>query len=320
MTKAEQVAAIRKLLPTNLGSSELRTALAEDIRARSVFVSRASNVVFLSKVKELVERLAAGEIDQASAREVLKQTLQAIGYTPEGGFPEVEPGEVPPALADTLQDIGSTRRLDLILDTQVQLVRGRGKQLRGMQEAVFNYMPAWELWRWKETDVPRDWQARWVVAGGTLTSDGRMIAFKGDPIWGELGSSANFDDALDVDFPPFAFNSGMGWQPVEKSDCKKLGITGPNGETADEWVKMEHKFLLDDPGLPAPQVSMRGTDPELVSSLEESEEVRVVGSTATTPGGGDEIQRRLDEIERRREQRMQDSLARRDAEYQQRNQ
>jgi hypothetical protein len=320
MTIAQQVAAIRALLPTTLGSYELRTALAEDLRARSVFVSRASNVVFLSKVKEMVELLAAGEIDQASARLALKETLQAIGYTPEEGFPEVEPGEVPPALAGTLQDISSTRRLDLILDTQVQLVRGRGQQLRGMQEGALDFFPAWELTRWKATDIPRDWPSRWLVAGGTLTSDGRMIAFKGDPIWGELGSSSNFDDALDVDFPPFAFNSGMGWSPIEQSEIRQYGITGPHGETVEEWLKMDHKFLLDDPGLPVPQVSMRGVDQDLTKEWEATGEAKVVGTTATTPDGADEIERRIAEIDRRRKQRMEDSLAARDAEYKPRNQ
>ena len=51
-----------------------------------------------------------------------------------------------------------------------------------------------------------------------------MIALKGHPIWEQLGSSANFNDALDVDYPPFAFRSGMWVRPVDRATCVALGF------------------------------------------------------------------------------------------------
>jgi hypothetical protein len=322
MTTAEQIAAIRALLPTTLGSAELREQIASDIRVRSVFVSRASNAVFLSNLKGLVEKLAAGDMDHASARLALRQILSELGYTPEGGFPEVEAGAVPPAEPGSLQDLTSTRRLDLILETQVDLVRGRGMQIRGMEPTVLRMWPAWELVRAIQTAVPRDWQSRWVVAGGTLVDGGRMIALKADPIWGELGSSGNFEDALDVDFPPFAFNSGMRWTPITRSEVSRLGITGPDGQSVEEWQAEDRNILTGtQSGLPAPQVSVKKVDPDLRRELEK-QGVSIVDDTATTPGNEENLRKQLEERAAAREaraaERMRKSIEERQEEYERR--
>jgi|GEM_PF-3377016 len=57
-----------------------------------------------------------------------------------------------------------------------------------------------------------------------LLDNGRMIARKDSPIWSELGSSANFDDALDVEYPPFAFNSGMWVRDIDRDEALALGL------------------------------------------------------------------------------------------------
>ena len=232
ISDARRMAEIRDLLPTTLGSAEIRLQIAADVRSRAVFVSRAANVVFLSKVKEVIDAVAAGTMDKVSARAILGETLRTLGYTPEDGFPDDASGEVPEAIAGTLQDLSSQRRLSLIVDTQVDLMNGRGQQLRGMETERFKQFPAWELIRVKQRTAPRNWgdtqegspprhhgqadlRSRWTIAGGKFY-DGRLIALKGDPVWGELGSSENFDDALDTDHPPFAFNSGMGWQEIDR--------------------------------------------------------------------------------------------------------
>jgi hypothetical protein len=311
MTTAEQIAAIRALLPTTLGSAELRDAIAADIRARSVFSARTGSAVYLSQVAEIVRQIAAGDMDLATGRVTLMQTLDALGYTPEEGFPEVPEGEVPPALAGTLQDLRSARRIDLLLDTQVELVRGRGQQIRGSTPDALYSHPAWELVRLIPRDVPRNWggmhdgtpprhmkaidpRPRWTIAGGQPTSTGRLIALKGDPIWGELGSSGNFDDALDVDFPPFAFNSGMRWLPVRRGEVTALGITGPEGETLDEWERESHRTLIDEqPSIPAPQASMKKVGESIRKALTEDGQITIVGDTATTPDNEDAIRDRI---------------------------
>ena len=309
MNIAAAISAIRKLLPTSLGSSEVRDAIAEDVRARSVFVSRGTNAIFLAKVQEVTTQIADGELDYASGRLALLETLRELGYTPEGGFPDDLPGTVPPAVAGSLQDLKSTRRLNLIIETQVELVRGRGQQLRGMNPETLAAKPAWELVRFFPVEVPRDWPARWEIAGGTLVDGGRMIALKGDPLWGELGSSANFEDALDVDFPPFAFNSGMRWRPISRSEADSLGITGPDGETADEWVQKDHPTLVDtQSGIPDPQVSLRKVGEGIRKKMAQSSDVALVDDIATTQAGADALRARIAAREKAREERRQRRL------------
>ena len=62
-----------------------------------------------------------------------------------------------------------------------------------------------------------------------------MIAHKQSPIWAALGSRALFDDSLNVDHPPFAFQSGMGWREVFASDLAEFEMIAPLSgvETSD---------------------------------------------------------------------------------------
>lgn len=320
---AAQIARIRDLLPTTLGSREIREAIAADIRARSFFSARMSNAIVVSTAKRVVDQLAAGEIDKASARLAIMEVMRAVGYTPEGGFPDDPDGAVPPAVAGSLQDLSSLRRINFMLDTQLALVRGRGQQLRGSEPARLRLFPAWELTRAIERRVPRAWggqhdgtpprrggdidpRPRWIIAGGRSIPGGRLIALKGDPVWGELGSSENFDDALDVDFPPFAFNSGMRWIEVPRAECIALGVTGPNGETIDEWQAEARPTLTDgQPALPPPQASVKTLDPAIRKAFEKTTGIDVVEDTATTKGNAEEIRRRIAERRAAREARRQ---------------
>ncbi|MGE9268662.1 MAG: hypothetical protein ACQKBY_11240 [Verrucomicrobiales bacterium] len=283
-------------------------------------------MIFLSKVKEVVTAILNGDMDHATARLILMQTLKALGYTPEGGFPEDE-GTVPPAVAGTLQDLSSRERLDLIINTQRDLMRGLGQKARGMTPEALDSFPAWELVRAYERAEPRHWggkhqgtpvrtprgidpRSRWEIAGGRAikTPEGyRLIAFKGDPIWGELGSSGNFDDALDVDFPPFAFNSGMSWSPITYAECLDLGVTGPNGESVEEWLAEERPVMG---GVQEPVISLKKADPVLVKKFEEQTGASVEDGLATTAGGREALLRKLAERKAAREARLAELMER----------
>jgi hypothetical protein len=223
----------------------------------------------------------------------------------------------------TLQDLTSLRRLNLILRTQLALVRGRGQQMRGMQAERLKQFPAWELVRVQAKNAPRNWggqhdgtppvrggtvdpRPRWIIAGGQPTADGRLIALKGDPIWGELGGSENFDDALDVDYPPFAFESGMRWKEVSRGECNALRITGPDGESIDEWIAKDHPLLVGtQTGLPAPQSSVKDLDPAIVQAFEKDSGIKIVETTATTAGNEDEVRAAIAKRRAAREARLQ---------------
>ena len=311
---AFRAAFARGEMPTALDTAGLRE-LGAELLGRAVFTARGTSVVYVSKIKEVVDALAAGEMDFATARWTLMETLKATGYTPEGGFPDAEPGTVPPALAGTLQDLSSRRRIELILRTQVELVRGQGQQTRGQARA--SAYPAWELIRIYPREVPRDWASRWTISGG---KPGPLIALKGDPVWGELGSYGNFPDALGVDHPPFAFQSGMGWREVAAGEVRKLKITGPNGEAPRDWLESRPPTLAGK--LPPPQIDVNEVDPALLKKLNERDGVIVEDGKLMRPEDKEKI---LAGIAARRAERdarsaalLEKSIAARQEEYQSR--
>lgn len=254
----------RGSMPTALDTAGLRE-LGADVLARSVFTAHGISAIYASKLKQVIDQLASGEIGEGQARTALYECLDALGYTPESGFPG-DAGKVPPAIRGSLQDLRSFRRMNLVVRTQMDLMTGAGQQMRGMQPERLTEFPAYELVRMEDRETPRNWRARWAIAGGTLHG-GRIIAFKGDPAWGELGSYDNFQDALGVDHPPFAFQSGMGWKEISAAKCDEIGITGPDGESREVWFQGHVKVMAGKFPLPSPQLSMADVDPELLDAF-----------------------------------------------------
>ena len=96
-----------------------------------------------------------------------------------------------------------------------------------------------------------------------------MIARKGATIWEELGSAAIFDDALDTDHPPFAFNSGMGWRSVPRAECIRLGLIAEDyqPEGFREW-QLNEDAKIGAAKIPADliEAAKKELDAELVGS------------------------------------------------------
>jgi hypothetical protein len=228
-----QIARERGVLPTEMSSGEL-AELGRGLWQQSFFSARTTNAEYAAALKELVDRYIAGGYN--SDFDKLKLEAQALlrkhGYTPEGGFGD---GKVPPAEAGSLQDLSSEKRLRLIFDTNRQLAAGLAQKEGGGTKAALSAYPAWELKRVEHRRVPRGsvksgspgWEKRWVQVGGRLVGDYRMIALKTSDIWEKIGSRAYFDDALDVDHPPFAFNSGFGWREVGREEAIQYLGEGP---------------------------------------------------------------------------------------------
>ncbi len=239
ITQAMRLAINRDLLPTELGSAELQE-MTLSMKERVFFSARTSNLWYLDRLKALVERYVKGEgrdNDLAQLRIEARRLLAQAGYTPEAGFPGDEALGIPPATAGSLRDLSSEKRLNLIYDTQAQLMRGLGLKLRGATRA--DRYPAWELVRVAKfnSENQREWLKRWAIAKDNVESQGtlnlepetlnssRMIALKSSPIWLALGSSALFPDAVNADHPPFAFNSGMGWREVPIEEAEEFGLS-----------------------------------------------------------------------------------------------
>jgi len=272
----------RGLLPTSLGTAELRE-LGAEVLARSVFTARGTSSIFVSMLKKVVEALSAGDIGDGQARTALYEILDALGYDVEkGGFPGEE---VPPALRGTLQDLRSFRRMDLIVRTQRSLMQGAGEQWRGQQPDRLNEYPALMLIRFRDAIAPRQWPGRFRIAFQreplpafpenaylTLGAQTGMIALKGDPGWGELGSYENFQDALGVDHAPFYFNSEMWTREVSMERCSALGVRGPDGQTPREWIESGEGITLSGvlPKVPKPRISLAGADPAVIRKFQQS--------------------------------------------------
>lgn len=240
ITQAMRLAAERGLLPTEMGSAELQEMTLR-LRERVFFSARTANLWYLDKLKSLVERYVKGEgrdNDLAQLRVEARRLLAQAGYTPEGGFPGDEALGIPPATAGSLRDLSSERRLNLIFQTQAQMMRGLGLKLRGHDRS--DRWPAWELVRVAKfsSEHQREWLKRWKIAADNVDGAGvwrsgdssplRMIALKSSPVWQALGSSALFPDALNTDHPPFAFSSGMGWREVPIEESRELVLLAPD--------------------------------------------------------------------------------------------
>jgi hypothetical protein len=220
----------RGVLPTSLGSADARGLFRDAARERAVFSARTTNATYLQGLRERLARMMEGgyEADRGQLRLELKSLLRDLAYDPAKGFPGDEDLDIPEALPGSLRDLSSDLRLNLILDTQERLMRGKAQRERGLGRA--DLFPAWELVRVGSRRTPRgeagtkSWGVRWIEANGPApildreTGRARLIALKTDGVWDRLGNAGFFDDALDVDHPPFAFNSGMGWRELSRRE------------------------------------------------------------------------------------------------------
>lgn len=206
---------VKALLPTTLTNEEI-SALRAPLRERALWSARTANAGYVQKVRETLDKVLTPYFDKdgttkgmdwGTARLELKDALKAIGYTPE-------PGE-----RGRITDLSSDARLNLIIKTQTEMAQGYGRWQQGQTDAILNEWPAQELYRAEERMEPRDWEARWVAAGGQMF-EGRMIALKNEPIWTQIS-------AFGIPYPPFDFNSGMDVRDIDRDEAEELGLIRP---------------------------------------------------------------------------------------------
>ena len=230
--KPEDIERIKDLLPTSLGSAEIRERYAREILQRSVFSARMEHARYLAKIRDVCTELSAGRMNAATAKERLLGVLSQIGYDTT-------------ADDDKLANPVSERRLNLILETQREMA-ANAALIASQNAGTINQYPAWNLTRLAGRRVPReDWPARWNAAGNSVGWEGAyepiyhgggadfgFVALKDSPIWQALGDGAGgFKDTLGNPYPPFAFSSGMSWLQVDRETCEQLGLIRPD-ETA----------------------------------------------------------------------------------------
>lgn len=226
---------VKALMPTTASSYDL-ARLAPEIRERAIFSARTASARHLANINATVMRVldpgyvydprtgekrpaGPGEsVNEARARELLRDSLRSIGYSPD------QVGAAP----GSLRDLGSERRLNLIVDMNVGMARGYGWWAQGQSAAVLDQWPAQELVRVESRVNPRgDWPERWVAAGGRISPGGRMVALKNDPVWTNLSR-------FGLPYPPFDYGSGMGVEDVDRDTAVSLGLIDEDTQIAPQ--------------------------------------------------------------------------------------
>ena len=133
----------------------------------------------------------------------LKEAHARINFFPEGG-------------GESLTNLRSDRRLNLIIDTNVRMAQGYGEWKQGQDPAILDQWPAQELYRAMARKVPRDWIARWREAGGQFFG-GRMIALKNSSVWTRISR-------FGLPYAPFDFQSGMETRDVDRDAAVEIGL------------------------------------------------------------------------------------------------
>jgi len=239
LSEAVKVLLAKDLMPTELDSAGIRE-LDAALRTQSFFSAQTTNDYLLQTYRDRIaailhpvaaEGQATTDFSPAYVRQAIKDLLAEIGYQPA------------PDEAGTLQDLSSDARINLVIKTNTQLAQGQGLWIANQNPAILDEWPAQELFRAESREKPRKWLERWRLAGDstgdpigtgwTITPDERLIALKNHDIWNWIGSSELFDDALDVIWPPFAFNSGMWVRDVDRAETENIGLLD-KGEAAPQ--------------------------------------------------------------------------------------
>lgn len=214
---AEAIASrkVKQLLPTVAGSAEI-ARLAPEIRERAMFSARVEDANFLARADRLINGIVSpasspgagggrtSPFNEAEARTAIKEYLASIGYQPDE------------KKAGGLQDLSSDMRLNLIIKTNNDMAAGAGQFTVQNDPDILDAFPCLKLYRLESRKEERDWERRWVRAGGKLFA-GRMIARKDDPVWRAISAFGN-------PYPPFDYNSGMWTEEVSRTEAEQLGV------------------------------------------------------------------------------------------------
>jgi len=244
MTDALKHATARRVLPLAFSSAEIAQHLPAQIRQRSIISARNIYTSQLAESAALIGRMvqpdvilqADGTLRRAEkgealghvkVRSLMRRHLESVGYQAKEG----EEG--------TLTDLASNQRINLVINTQMQMCRQYGRERTRQASAILQAFPADKLYRAMTRKDERDWQARWnsakVSTPGTkatvaTSSAGPFIAPANDPIWVAISRFGN-------PFPPFDYMSGMRKRGVLASEAARHGITDTPRPAADPLVQ-----------------------------------------------------------------------------------
>lgn len=289
--QSEEQRKIREWKPkaTPLSSRQLRGAWPQKVKDEALFSARTTHKTYIDMVKKRLAEVAAGTLVPKAAEERLQETLASLGYDPQRGFPGNK--SVPPARPKSIEDLSSSARIQLIIDTNVKRARSMGQMAASEEPQFMLANPAWRLTRTGARKKPRgDWRRRWAEAGAACGWEGaaqrQMVALKTSPIWNALGEGAGgYEDALGSPFPPFAFGSGMAWVNVSGREwqniCKAEGIDDGMAEIREKAVERRREEARAEGVEPATEREKRLLR-EMLAKMRKRREERERGQGAVT--------------------------------------
>ena len=210
----------KAVLPTHLSSDEIKFTWGNELKEQSIFSAKTIQKPYLETVKDVLQRIAKGEIATGQARAEMSTKLSELGID----LTATE-GEINPVVR--MQDIGSKIRMDLIIKTNVGAAHSISMKATQSNPVVQTMYPAWELVSGEFRATHRPWARIWSDSANRCNWSGvaqgttRMIALTGSPIWALLGQSK---DGLANAYPPYRFNSSYNWVRVSRAECVELGL------------------------------------------------------------------------------------------------
>src|SRR5262245_15168070 len=176
--------------------------------------------------EQIVKTVINGLLPVGGDAACIEQIFQTVSRLIEG---RSNPATVQAAIANALQTAGrpvDSERIELSVETGFGLACGYGYWMAGQKPIILRAFPAWELVKSHPGPEPLNWPETWQRHGGWSLPNGKMIAFKDDPVWRALS-------AFGLPFPPFDLGSGMYWREVSRDEAIELGLIGedePHGE------------------------------------------------------------------------------------------
>jgi len=227
LLEAIQAASVAGLQSSLLDKAEI-AALREQVERAARFTVGVTDARTLNDIAGNILDVTSGETSIADARRWISSLTDDQGY-----------------------ELGQSRA-ELIVDTLTKTAQGYIKKKHDYSPDMVELFPGWELYRADERKQPRNWPERWTVscqdAGDEdalriFNETGRMVALKESGVWDSLGNSELWDDALDVSYPPFYFNSGVfGIDNLSLIECRELGLLAPDESPDPDAATFDEEF------------------------------------------------------------------------------
>lgn len=199
MANASQSKIFRKWKVDAAGlSSAEREALGASVNEGLFFSAHVSDAELLEDIKLAIEETLEGNNQFLDRKAFMENMRKRFGE----------------AVGNTSQSYVSNR-LKLLWEQNVARAGGKIDRTSATSQASLLSYPYWELSRIEPRKVPRDWIARWLDAGGTLSAGDRMVAPIEDEIWERLSR-------FGTPYPPFDYNSGMGVRLISLREGREL--------------------------------------------------------------------------------------------------